>query len=169
MNKHSAIFASTLLAFACLGRAATYELSPQSVQGNSGEGWYVLTGKSVYSPDGHLAWEFRDPYDTEPVWMIFHSQPEESIPSLGLVLEASPYAPQSTNTPDEVLWKLVWKTTPDEVPTWAPATITPVIIGDSDSFGPEPIAAHAPEPSSFLLLAASTLLGAKLLKIVKKD
>lgn len=103
-----------------------YNPAPQSVQGNSGTGWYIPTGNSTYSPDGSIAWEFRDPYDTEPAWITIFQQPTVSLPA------ATPQDPRGLNPP------LVWPTA-EEPPVYVPPPPV-VVIPPAEAAVPEPSA-----------------------------
>lgn len=105
--------------------ALYYNPAPQSVQGNSGTGWYIPTGNSTYSLDGALAWEFMDEYDTEPAWITIFRQPTVSLPA------PTPQDPRGLNPP------LVWPTA-EEPPVYIPPAV--VVIPPAEAAVPEPSA-----------------------------
>lgn len=40
----------------------------RGLQGNGRSSWFTATGRYSYSLDGSLAWEYRSPYESEPIW-----------------------------------------------------------------------------------------------------
>lgn len=126
----------------------------QTTQGNWGTGQYFPTGQTVTTPDGNIAQEFHNPFDTESTWLIWFTQPTITAPP------PWPYSPLGIDPPftwpsaNDVLKVLTnYHRTSDPTPTWT-VDPTPNII---DCVPPQ--LSQVPEPSTyFQLLAALGLL-----------
>ena len=62
-------------------------IDPDQTGGFMGNGasWFRATGESTYAPDGSISWEYRDAYNSEPLWASSITSSQADIPQSWVV------------------------------------------------------------------------------------